>query len=103
MSTNNKVFQVLVTKGNAAPLAKNLTLDSLQPGQIGVFNASTNLSIDATSPAVKNFYIADKNVFLLSRVNVGRAYLGGERKKCVRLFCYWCLTRWLSASNVCPL
>ena len=64
MSTNNKVFQVLVTKGNAAPLAKDLTLDSLQPGQIGIFNASTNLSIDATSPAVKNFYIAvgvDKN------------------------------------------
>lgn len=57
MSTNNKVFQVLVTKGNVAPLAKDLPLTSLAVGQIGAFDHSTNLSIDGTAP-VKDFYLA---------------------------------------------
>lgn len=57
MSTNNKVFQVLVTKGNKAPLAKDLQLGALTPGQIGIFDYNTNQSIDGTAP-VKDFYIA---------------------------------------------
>lgn len=57
MSTNNKVFQVLVTKGNKAPLAKDLQLGALTPGQIGIFDYNTNQSIDGTTP-VKDFYIA---------------------------------------------
>lgn len=57
MSTNNKVFQVLVTKGNVAPLAKDLALDALAVGQIGAFDHGTNLSIDGTAP-VKDFYLA---------------------------------------------
>lgn len=63
MSTNNKVFQVLVTKGNLAPLAKDQEISALAPGQIGVFDYNTNLSIDGTTP-VKDFYLAvgvDKN------------------------------------------
>ena len=56
MSTNNKVFQVLVTKGNLAPLAAGSALDALVPGQIGVFDKATNLAIDGTVP-VKAFYI----------------------------------------------
>ena len=58
MSTNNKVFQVLVTKGNQSLAAKDSTLDSLADGQLGVFNASTNLAIDATAAGVKDFYLA---------------------------------------------
>lgn len=57
MSTNNKVFQVLVTKGNQAPLAAGAALETLAPGQIGIFDASTNLAIDGTAP-VKEFYFA---------------------------------------------
>jgi hypothetical protein len=58
MSTNNNVFQVLVGKSGKTLLAKDLTLDSLTEGQIGVFNAETNLSIDATSPIPRHFFIA---------------------------------------------
>ena len=54
MSTNNKVFQVLVTKGNASALTAGGTLDSLASGQIGVFDANTNLAIDGTG-TVKDF------------------------------------------------
>lgn len=57
MSTNNKVFQVLVSKGNQAPLAKDKTLDDLAVGQLGIFDHDTNISIDGTKP-VRNFYIA---------------------------------------------
>ena len=32
MSTNNKVFQVLVTKGNKALVAKDATLDAITDG-----------------------------------------------------------------------
>lgn len=57
MSTNNKVFQVLVTKGNAALPAKGAALETLADGQLGVFDAKTNLAIDGTTP-VKEFYLA---------------------------------------------
>ena len=58
MSTNNKVFQVLVTKGNKALVAKDATLDAITDGQLGIFNAETNLAIDNTNAGVKDFYIA---------------------------------------------
>jgi len=58
MSTNNKVFQVLVTKSNQAPKAKNFGIADLAAGQIGVFDAETGLTVDATSTGVS------KKVFL---------------------------------------
>lgn len=57
MSRNNDVFQVLVTKGNQAVLDAGNTVSNLAPGQIGVFNFESNISIDGTSP-VRNFYVA---------------------------------------------
>jgi hypothetical protein len=57
MSTNNDVFKVLVSKGNAVVLAPGSTVDALSPGQIGIFDVNTDLSIDGTAP-VKNFFIA---------------------------------------------
>ena len=59
MSRDNDVFKVLVTKGNQAVLGPNLKVDNLADGQIGVFNADTNMSIDATLAAkTKDFYLA---------------------------------------------
>ena len=59
MSTSNKVFQVLVTSGNQAVLAKGSKLDTLKPGQLGFFDANTNLAIDGTeTPTAASFYIA---------------------------------------------
>ena len=61
MSTNNKVFQVLPTKGNKAILAATKAVSELTEGQLGIFDADTNISVDATSLATakpKNFYIA---------------------------------------------
>ena len=59
MSRNNDVFQVLVTKGNQAVLAKDKKVTELLPGQIGAFDFDTNLSIDATTTAIpRNFYFA---------------------------------------------
>lgn len=58
MSRNNDVFRLLVTKGNQAVLAKDKKVVELAPGQIGVFNYDTNLSIAAADPAPKNFYMA---------------------------------------------
>ena len=58
MSTNNKVFQVLVTKGNAALPSRSATLDSLAVGQLGIFDAKTNLAIDGTTNPVRDFYLA---------------------------------------------
>lgn len=57
MSRNNDVFHLLVTKGNQAVLGPNLKVTNLAPGQIGVFDYGTNLSIDATTSA-RNFYLA---------------------------------------------
>lgn len=57
MSTNNKVFQVLVTKGNQAVLPAGSSVEDLAPNQIGVFNMDTKESIDGTDP-VKNFFVA---------------------------------------------
>lgn len=57
MSRNNDVFQVLVTSGNQAVLAAGNGVADLAPGQIGVFDFNTNVSIDATSTP-RNFFLA---------------------------------------------
>lgn len=57
MARNNDVFQVLVTKGNQPVLPVGNKLVDLVPGQIGVFDANTNLSIDG-SQGNRNFYLA---------------------------------------------
>ncbi|ALN97130.1 hypothetical protein [Flavobacterium phage FpV4] len=59
---NNDVFQVLVTKGNQAVLPVGQAVETLAVGQIGVFDANTNLSV-ATLPreayfAAREFYFA---------------------------------------------
>ena len=57
MSRNNDVFQTLVTKGNQAPLAGGSSLSALSPGQVGVFDFNSNLSI-AAEDTPKDFYLA---------------------------------------------
>jgi hypothetical protein len=49
MITTNPPFQVLVTKGNQALLAAGNRSDQLKPGQLGIFDYSTGLSITATT------------------------------------------------------
>ncbi len=59
MNRNNHVFNVLVAKGNVAILAKDQAVEALAVGQIGFFDAHTNVSVDATvSPLPRNIYIA---------------------------------------------
>ena len=57
MSRNNDVFQVLVTSGNKAVLAAGSPVTALTPGQIGVFNFESGISINGTNPC-RNFFIA---------------------------------------------
>lgn len=57
MSKNNPVFQVLVTSGNKALLPKDKRVTDLEPGQIGVFDYDTNISVDATAKP-RNYYFA---------------------------------------------
>lgn len=60
MATTNQLFQVLVSTGNLAPLAKGSRESALAVGQLGIFNYHTGLSVDATSLAgeVKDVYIS---------------------------------------------
>lgn len=59
MNRNNDVFAVLVTKGNLAILPKGNTLETLTDGQVGAFDASTNLSIDSTTtPMPPHIFLA---------------------------------------------
>lgn len=81
MSRNNSVFQVLVTKGNKAVLGKGSAIEDLKPGQIGVFDSSTQLAIDGTKPA-KEIFLAvgvdrtgDGKV---DSINVSAGSLGGS-------------------------
>jgi|GEM_PF-2692091 len=56
---SNPIISVLATKNNLAPLAAGNKVDSLAPGQIGIFNYETNLSVDATAIGKANkFYVA---------------------------------------------
>ena len=57
MSVQNDVCKVLVTTGNQAVLAAAGSVTDLAPGQIGVFDANTNVSIDG-SGANRDFYLA---------------------------------------------
>lgn len=54
----NDVRQILVASGNAAVLAAGGTIDDLGVGQVGVFDANTQLSLDATSDSVREFFLA---------------------------------------------
>lgn len=59
MSTNNSVFQVLVTSGDQALLAAGNRVNALAVGQLGVFNFDTGLSINAAAAATTpNIFIA---------------------------------------------
>lgn len=62
MSTNNKVFQVLVVPGTVAAMAPaSTTLDGLSVGQLGVFDSKTNLAINPDGSAIpENFFFAVK-------------------------------------------
>lgn len=56
-SIMGSVEQVLVATGDQAVLAKDNALNTLAKGQLGVFDAKTNLSIDDTATS-RSFYIA---------------------------------------------
>lgn len=56
-NVNNDVFQVLVTRGNQSILGAGNGVESLAPGQIGVFDADTNL-VPGTGVIPKKFYLA---------------------------------------------
>lgn len=59
MARNNDIFQVLVTKNNTAVATVGTKVTALTPGQIGVFNADTNLAINAAAASsTRNFYLA---------------------------------------------
>lgn len=59
MARENPVFQVLVTSGDQLLLAANKYPSELAVGQLGIFNAETNLSVDNTSIATtRDLYIA---------------------------------------------
>ena len=59
MSRTSDVFRLLVTANNKDVLAKNKKLTDLVPGQLGVFDASTHLSIDTTvTPVPAEYYFA---------------------------------------------
>lgn len=58
MSRTSDVFRLLVTANNKDVLAKDKKLTDLLPGQLGVFDASTHLSIDTTGKVPKEYYFA---------------------------------------------
>ena len=53
-----EVSTTLIVDPNQPVLGPGLQLKDLGPGQIGVFSAETNLSIDATSANARGFYLA---------------------------------------------
>lgn len=59
MARNNDVNRLLVTKGNQGLLAKGKKVHDLEPGQLGVFDFMSGISVDKTD-AVKaeNFFLA---------------------------------------------
>ena len=58
MSRNNSVTSVLVTEGGSGPLEGGSTVDALAPGQIGVFDAQTGLSLDELSSPAREIFLA---------------------------------------------
>lgn len=70
MSTTNPVLQVLVTSGNQVPIAAGSAVSALAPGQAGVFNYHTGLSVGSASA------LADcQDVYLA--VGINRTGAGG--------------------------
>ena len=58
LGTNNYPFAVLVSNGTSGAFAKDQEPSALAVGQIGYFDATTNLSLDASNIAnVKEFYV----------------------------------------------
>jgi len=58
-SPNNRVFQILIPKGNQNLLAAGQYAENLAPDQLGVFDADTGLSLDAATVAnAKKIYFA---------------------------------------------
>jgi hypothetical protein len=56
---NNDVFQVLVTSENKGLLAAGNSVENLLVGQLGAFDAKTNISVGAaTSPMPREIYLA---------------------------------------------
>lgn len=55
---NNRPFQVLASTGDQALLAKDKLPSELALGQLGVFDAQTGLSLDASATNIKEAYIA---------------------------------------------
>ena len=49
--TSNPIFAVLITSGNSAMVANGTFVANTGVGQLGAFNAKTNLAVDNTSPA----------------------------------------------------
>lgn len=58
MNRNNDVFKVLVTTGDQDLLATGQNLDALALGQVGIFDAKTNLSVDETDTPPQSLYFA---------------------------------------------
>ena len=58
MARNNDVFQVLVTKGNKLVLDEGKKPTELLPGQVGVFNAHTGLSVKNSTLGVRDIFLA---------------------------------------------
>lgn len=59
MISENALYQVLVTSGNVNVLGAGQTLSALANGQIGVFDADSNLSVVAAgAPKAREFYLA---------------------------------------------
>lgn len=59
MATNNNApYSVLVSSGDQGLLAPGGTIDTLAAGQLGVFDADTNLAVNAASTGVRNIYLA---------------------------------------------
>ena len=56
MSRNNDVFQILVGKTQDTILAADNYPKDLLPGQVGIFDAKTNVSLDETATPTE-FYI----------------------------------------------
>lgn len=48
MATENPVFQILKSSGNQGLLAAGSRVDALAPGQLGIFNYHTGLSVDGS-------------------------------------------------------
>lgn len=57
--TNESIYQILVTKDTAPVVDAGVNVTELNPGQLGIFNYETGLSIDVTKPStMKRVFLA---------------------------------------------